>query len=90
METRRERSKLLHLLSERKKLAFYQTQIGKTKTVLFEQEENEGLLFGFTENYVKVKTSFDARLINQIIEVQLTEIDRDGLMKCHILTNFAS
>jgi threonylcarbamoyladenosine tRNA methylthiotransferase MtaB len=90
METRRERSKLLHLLSERKKLAFYQTQIGKTKTVLFEQEENEGLLFGFTENYVKVKASFDARLINQIIEVQLTEIDRDGLMKCHILTNFAS
>ena len=90
METRRERSKLLHLLSDRKKQAFYQTQIGKTKTVLFEQEENEGLLFGFTENYVKVKTSFDARLINQIIEVQLTEIDRDGLMKCHILTNFES
>ena len=90
MDTRRERSKLLHLLSDRKKLAFYQTQIGKNKNVLFEQEENEGLLYGFTENYVKVKTAFDARLINQIVGVQLTEIDRDGLMKCHILTNFAS
>ena len=90
METRRERSKILHLLSERKKQAFYQTQVGKNKTVLFEQEENEGLLYGFTENYVKVKTPYDARLINQIIAVQLTEIDRDGLMKCHILTNFAS
>jgi threonylcarbamoyladenosine tRNA methylthiotransferase MtaB len=90
MDTRRERSKLLHLLSDRKKLAFYQTQIGKNKNVLFEQEENEGFLYGFTENYVKVKTAFDARLINQIVGVQLTEIDRDGLMKCHILTNFAS
>ena len=90
METRRERSKILHLLSERKKQAFYQTQVGKNKTVLFEQEENEAMLYGFTENYVKVKTPYDARLINQIIAVQLTEIDRDGLMKCHILTNFAS
>jgi threonylcarbamoyladenosine tRNA methylthiotransferase MtaB len=90
METRRERSKLLHLLSDRKKQAFYQTQVGKNKTVLFEQEENEGLLYGFTENYVKVKTPYDARLINQIVAVQLTEIDRDGLMKCDILTNFAS
>ena len=58
--------------------------------MLFEQEENEGLLYGFTENYVKVKTPYDARLINQIVAVQLTEIDRDGLMKCDILTNFAS
>ncbi len=90
METRRERSKILHLLSDRKKQAFYQTQVGKNKTVLFEQEENEGLLYGFTENYVKVKTPYDARLINQIVSVQLTEIDRDGLMKCDILTNFAS
>lgn len=90
METRRERSKILHLLSDRKKQAFYQTQVGKNKTVLFEQEENEGLLYGFTENYVKVKTPYEARLINQIVAVQLTEIDRDGLMKCDILTNFAS
>ena len=90
METRRERSKILHLLSDRKKQAFYQTQVGKHKTVLFEQEENEGLLYGFTENYVKVKTHYDARLINQIVAVQLTEIDRDCLMKCDILTNFAS
>lgn len=90
METRRERSRILHLLSDRKKQAFYQTQVGKNKTVLFEQEENEGLLYGFTENYVKVKTPYDSGLINQIVAVQLTEIDRDGLMKCDILTNFAS
>lgn len=90
METRRDRSKMLHLLSERKKLAFYQTQVCKKKSVLFEQEENEGMLYGFTENYVKVKTPFNAALVNQIVGVELTEIDRDGLMKCDILTNFAS
>jgi threonylcarbamoyladenosine tRNA methylthiotransferase MtaB len=90
METRRERSKILHLLSDRKKLAFYQTQVGKQKAVLFEQEENEGWLYGFSENYVKVKTPYNEALINQIVAVELTEIDRDGLMKCHILTNFVS
>jgi threonylcarbamoyladenosine tRNA methylthiotransferase MtaB len=90
METRRERSKILHLLSDRKKFAFYQTQVGKRKAVLFEQEENEGWLYGFSENYVKVKTPYNEALINQIVAVELTEIDRDGLMKCHILTNFVS
>ncbi len=90
METRRERSKILHLLSDRKKMAFYQTQVGKRKAVLFEQEENEGWLYGFSENYVKVKTPYNEALINQIVAVELTEIDRDGLMKCHILTNFVS
>ncbi|MFM8595568.1 MAG: tRNA (N(6)-L-threonylcarbamoyladenosine(37)-C(2))-methylthiotransferase MtaB [Flavobacteriales bacterium] len=89
MEVRRERSKQLHLLSERKKQAFYQTQIGLTKKVLFEQEENEGFLYGFTENYVKVKTPFAAEFINQIVTVKITEIDRDGLAKCVILANFA-
>lgn len=89
MEVRRERSKQLHLLSERKKQAFYQTQIGKIKQVLFEQEENEGYLYGFTENYVKVKTPFAANLINEIVEIEITEIDRDGLAKCLILAKFA-
>jgi len=90
MDTRRERSKILHLLSDRKKRAFYETQIGQKRQVLFEQEENEGVLYGFTENYVKVKTAFNPALINQMVSVELTEIDRDGLMKCNILSNFAS
>ena len=90
METRRERSKILHLLSDRKKRAFYETQVGQKKYVLFEQEENEGFLHGFTDNYVKVKTPYNAALVNQIIPVELTEIDRDGLMKCNILSNFTS
>lgn len=89
MEVRRERSKILHLLSEKKKRNFYNAQIGMTKTVLFEQDDNDGYIHGFTENYVKVKTPFSNSLINQLCRVELKEIDRDGIMKCNILTNFA-
>jgi threonylcarbamoyladenosine tRNA methylthiotransferase MtaB len=85
MNVRRERSKMLHILSDKKKRAFYEQNVGQTKTVLFEHEEDNGMMFGFTENYVKVKVPFDASLSNTFKKVQLTEIDRDGLMKCEIL-----
>jgi threonylcarbamoyladenosine tRNA methylthiotransferase MtaB len=85
MNIRRERSKMLHILSDKKKRAFYEQNVGKTKTVLFEHEEDNGMMFGFTENYVKVKVPFDASLSNTFKTVYLTEIDRDGLMKCEIL-----
>ena len=82
---RRERSRQLQILSEKKKRQFYSTQIGKTKSVLFEAEENEGTIFGFTDNYVKVKMPYDKKLVNQIVEVNLNEIDRDGLMKVELV-----
>lgn len=85
MNVRKERSKQLHHLSHKKKRAFYEENIGKNKTVLFEQEENEGIMFGFTENYVKVKIPYDARLANSLQKVRLDEIDRDGIMKCTVL-----
>ncbi|MFZ5551823.1 MAG: tRNA (N(6)-L-threonylcarbamoyladenosine(37)-C(2))-methylthiotransferase MtaB [Bacteroidota bacterium] len=84
MEIRNKRSKMLHILSEKKKRAFYDSQTGKTRLVLFEAEEEEGVMFGFTENYVKVKTPFDASLVNQLAWVQLDETDRDGIMKISV------
>jgi len=78
---RRDRSKQLQILSNKKRRAFYETQLGKEKSVLFEGEENEGTMYGFTENYVKVKTPFNAHLVNQIKAVKLLEIDRDGVVK---------
>jgi threonylcarbamoyladenosine tRNA methylthiotransferase MtaB len=86
---RAERSKRLHILSDKKKRAFYETQVGKTKTVLLEQDDNEGYMHGFTENYVKVKFPYNESLINQMVEVKLTEIDRDGLMKCEAINAIA-
>ncbi|MEO9533154.1 MAG: tRNA (N(6)-L-threonylcarbamoyladenosine(37)-C(2))-methylthiotransferase MtaB [Crocinitomicaceae bacterium] len=83
---RRERSRQLQILSEKKKRHFYSTQIGKEKTVLFEAEENEGTIFGFTENYVKVKVPYQKDLVNQLIPVELSEIDRDGIVKVNMTT----
>jgi threonylcarbamoyladenosine tRNA methylthiotransferase MtaB len=82
MAVRRERSKMLHILSDKKKRAFYEQNIGTERSVLFEHEEDEGVMFGFTENYVKVKFPYDAEMANKFRKVKLTEIDRDGIMKC--------
>lgn len=79
---RKQRSQQLHILSDKKKRAFYEQNIGTTRTVLFEAEEDNGIMYGFTENYVKVKLPYDPALVNTIQTVALTEIDRDGVMKC--------
>ena len=73
------RSKKLRILSYRKKRAFYQENIGKSFPVLFEAEKNNDFMYGFTSNYVKVKTRYNESLINEIKMVTLKEIDRDGL-----------
>lgn len=90
MEVRRERSKQLHLLSDRKKRQFYTENIGTERTVLFEHEEDEGIMYGFTENYVKVKIPYQQELTNTFQKIRLTEIDRDGIMKCEIIENLVT
>ena len=85
MNVRKERSKMLHILSDKKKRSFYEQNIDSTRTVLFENEEDTGIMYGFTENYVKVKAAFDPTKINTFQTVRLTEIDRDGVMKCEFV-----
>ena len=85
MEKRKERSKMLHILSDKKKRAFYEENVGTERTVLFEAEEEEGMMYGFTENYVKVKTPFNPELVNNFRKVRLTNIDRDGIMKVEFI-----
>lgn len=82
--TRRERSRQLQILSEKKRREFYLSQLNTVKPVLFEAEENEGTIFGFTDNYVKVKLPFDQELVNEIRHVELAEVDRDGIVKVKI------
>ncbi len=78
---RQERNKQLRILSEKKKRAFYEKRIGSTGTVLWEGERDGEMMFGFTENYVKVKTAFDPQLINTFESLTLDQIDRDGIVK---------
>jgi len=86
MDVRRERSKQLHLLSDRKKRQFYHENIGSVRTVLFEQEEDEGIMYGFTENYVKVKYTYQPDLVNTFQSIKLLDLDRDGIMKCELVS----
>ncbi len=76
--TRAERSKMLHILSDKKRRAFYTSQLGKSEEVLFEGDIKEGFMHGFTRNYVKVRTKFYPVLVNELKTVLLTEISPDG------------
>jgi len=78
---RAKRSKMLRGLSVKKRRAFYESQLGNTLSVLFEGENKEGYIHGFTENYVKVKTPWNPELVNTIHTITLTEIDDDGLVR---------
>lgn len=78
---RAKRSKMLRGLSVKKRRAFYESQLSSLRTVLFEGENKEGYIHGFTENYVKVKTPWNPELVNTLHNVKLTTIDEDGLVR---------
>ena len=78
---RSKRSKMLRGLSVKKRRAFYESQIGSTHKVLFESENKEGYIHGFTENYVKVKTPWNPELANTLHEINLTRIDEEGSVR---------
>ena len=81
IKVRNKRSKMLRGLSVKKRRAFYEGQLGNELTVLFESENKEGYINGFTENYVKVKTPWNPELVNTLHMVKLKEIDKDGLVR---------
>ncbi|MCM2302913.1 MAG: tRNA (N(6)-L-threonylcarbamoyladenosine(37)-C(2))-methylthiotransferase MtaB [Flavobacteriaceae bacterium] len=83
---RHKRSKMLRGLSAKKRRAFYESQIGNTVEVLFEHENKDGFIYGFSDNYVRVKTTFDEKLINSLHTVKLKEIDEQG----EVLINFST
>ncbi len=80
-KVRAKRSKMLRGLSAKMRRAFYESQLNNTLTVLFEGENKEGFIHGFTQNYVKVKTHWNPELVNTLHKVTLTEIDEDGLVR---------
>mgnify|MGYP003489243726 FL=1 len=87
---RAKRSKMLRGLSVKKRRAFYESQLGTQRTVLFEGENKEGYIHGFTENYVKVKTPWDPALVNTLHEVQLTRIDEDGSVRMEFINTLTT
>ena len=80
-QVRSKRSKMLRALSVKKRRAFYESQLGTIRTVLFESENKEGFIHGFTENYIKVKTPWNPELSNTLHDIELTKIDDDGAVR---------
>lgn len=85
--TRQERNKKLRILSEKKKQNFYQNNIGSIKSVLFEAEQDENFMYGFSENYVKVKVPYNESLINKIEKVKLIKTNGEGMVEVAIMSN---
>lgn len=78
---RKQRNKMLRILSEKKRLAFYQSQLGTTQKVLWEADNKNGKIHGFTENYVKVETDFSEELINKTETVDLAFMNANGCVE---------
>ncbi len=75
---RSDRSKMLHILSEKKRRAFYEENIGQLGEVLFEGDIKDGYMHGFSKNYVKVRTPYDPLLVNEIVKVKYISISDSG------------
>ena len=81
LKLRNDRTTQLRSLSEKKKRAFYESQIGKTRPVLFESEVRDGNMQGYTDNYVRVVSEYDPLLIDTLVPFQLQQIDANFLMR---------
>ncbi|MBK9283143.1 MAG: tRNA (N(6)-L-threonylcarbamoyladenosine(37)-C(2))-methylthiotransferase MtaB [Sphingobacteriaceae bacterium] len=82
---RKRRNKILRSLSTKKLMKFYAENMGKEKSVLFESENKDGWISGFTDNYVRVKVPFDDQLINTEQKIVVGEFDADAIMKANLL-----
>jgi len=81
LEIRKQRNKMLRILSAKKLRCFYEQNIGKTFTALLEQENKNGYIHGFTENYIKVQIPFSPELINTSVQVKISGFAEDGSMQ---------
>ena len=75
---RNQRVEMLRILSEKKKQAFYRNYLGTCRPVLFEAEEKGNFMFGFTDNYIKVKAEYDPLMVNEVVAMNLEHINEDG------------
>jgi len=82
---RKERSEKLHILSKEKLNSFYTQNLGKTSLVLFEENNHNGIMFGFTENYIKVEIPYNAEYVNKLIKVELGSINESGNVQAKLI-----
>lgn len=85
---RSERSKMLHMLSEKKRRAFYESQLGNTVEVLFEGDVKAGYMHGFSKNYIKTRALYDPLLVNEIKKVKLAKLSKNGDVEVEEISDF--
>jgi threonylcarbamoyladenosine tRNA methylthiotransferase MtaB len=85
-KAKNERSQMLHILSDKKRRAFYDIQIGKKGFVLFEDASGDSTMSGFSENYIKVSAAYDPLFINTIQPVRYKSVNEFGEMVVDILS----
>jgi len=81
VKTRGERTTQLRSLSEKKKRAFYESQLGNSRPVLFESEVRNGMMQGYTDNYVRVAAEYDPLAVETLVPFKLDRINEDFLME---------
>lgn len=89
MHIRKQRNKMLRILSAKKIRHFYEQNLNTTHPVIFEHENRNGSMYGYTDNYVKVKLPYNESLINTHVDVKITGFDEEGLMNCEPLATLA-
>jgi len=87
---RKRRNSMLRILSEKKKRFFYEQYQNTNRPVLFESDKSGDFMHGFTDNYIKVKTTYDASLSNRIVNVNLSKVDAGGEMLAHSLPEIST
>lgn len=85
VKERKKRSKMLRILSDKKKIFFYKQNIGKTFKVLLENDVKGDMMYGFTENYLRVSIPYDSNLVNQIRTVRVTDLNENIIMKAKLI-----
>ena len=85
VEDRKRRTQMYINLSEKKLRSFYEKHLGTTQTVLLEAQKNGESMSGFTENYIKVETAFDEKLVNQLKKVKLKSILPNGHVEIELI-----
>lgn len=90
MAIRKQRNKMLRILSAKKLRKFYEQNMGSVHPVIFEHENRDGFMFGYTDNYVKVKLPYNESLVNQVISVKIGQFDEEGLMQGELVTELQS
>ena len=78
MQVRKDRNRMLRILSVKKSRAFAESQVGIRHDVLFEQENKDGFMFGYTGNYVRIRHPYNPVLVNQVVQGIISTVNDDG------------